>query len=473
MLDQRQHQKRTVIISDLPSVKENAAESYCEIAALFQRKQVDRVIGVGKVIASHAAVFKGEKLFFQTTDALLQHLPEIGFRDECILLKGARVFGFERLADALQQKTHETVLEINLTAVVSNLNFYRSKLNPGVKLMAMVKAFSYGAGSYEIANTLQFNGVDYLAVAYADEGLELRNAGISLPVMVMNPEVDSFAAMIENRLEPEIYSFRILDAFSEAVQNRHGFDGQPLRIHIKLDTGMHRLGFEEKDLELLLQKLEQLPQLEVASVFSHLAGSADSEFDSFTAEQIRKFDAWTALLEEELKVPFLKHLLNSSGIVRHRHAQYNMARLGIGLYGIGESEEQSSLADVSCLKTIISQLRVLEAGETVGYSRKGAVNRRSIIATLPIGYADGFSRKLGNGAGTVRIGGINASTIGNICMDMCMVDVTAIPDVREGDQVVIFENAGDIHTLAQQMGTIPYEVLTAISARVKRVYFQE
>jgi alanine racemase len=473
MLSQNQHKRRTVILSDIPETGKDQAALYLEIAALLNRKQVNRIIGVGEEIAAHAAYFECEKMFFLSTEALISQLPAVHFKDECILLKGARIFGFERVADVLQQKTHETVLEINLNAVIDNLNFYRKQIAPSVKVMAMVKAFSYGSGSFEIANVLQNNGVDYLAVAYADEGIELRQAGISLPIMVMNPEVDSFYGMIENRLEPEIYSFRVLEEFSNAVIKRNGYDGKPLKIHIKLDTGMHRLGFEKTDLEELLNRILSLPQLQVASVFSHLAGSSDPEMDAFTRLQAERFIEWTKFMEQGLNAPFFRHILNSSGIIRQPALQFEMVRLGIGLYGIGAAGEQAGLKAVSSLKTTISQLRKVEAGETIGYNRAGKVNKSSLIATLPIGYADGFPRALGNGNGKVRINGIEASTIGGICMDMCMVDVTHIPNLSEGDPVVIFENAEDIQGLAGTLKTIPYEVLTNISARVKRVYFQE
>jgi alanine racemase len=420
-----------------------------------------------------ANLFDIDKQFYPTTEALIQHLPSLSFKNECILLKGARIFGFERIASVLQKKTHETVLEIQLSAMVHNLNFYRSKLKSGVKTMAMVKAFSYGSGSFEVANMLQFNGVDYLAVAYADEGIELRQAGISLPILVLSPEVDSFPAMIENRLEPEIYSFRMLELYSAAAISRNGFDGQPLRIHIKFDTGMHRLGFEEADIPQLINQLQATPHLDTVAVFSHLAASGDSEHAAFTHEQISRFDRCSKALELGLDKTLIKHLLNSSGITNYYENQYDMVRLGIGLYGIGDENDQDSLLPVSTLLTSISQIRKLNAGETVGYSRKGILNKPSRIATLPIGYADGFLRKLGNGNAKLRVQGIEAPTIGNICMDMCMIDVTNIPSAKEGDQVVIFENAQDIRTMAKWLDTIPYEVLTGISERVKRVYFQE
>ena len=469
----QQHTNRTLILSDILETGKPNEVLYKEVADLIKRKGVTRLIGVGEQLLQVAHYFDIDKQFFPSTESLIQHLPSLAFKNECILLKGARIFGFERIASALQNKSHETVLEIQLSAMVHNLNFYRSKLKSGVKTMAMVKAFSYGSGSFEVANMLQFNGVDYLAVAYADEGIELRQAGISLPILVLSPEVDSFSAMIENRLEPEIYSFRMLELFSAAAIARNGFDGQPIRIHIKFDTGMHRLGFEEADIPQLINQLRATQQLETIAVFSHLAASGDSEHAAFTQEQISRFERYSKALELGLDKTLIKHLLNSSGIAHYHEAQYDMVRLGIGLYGIGESENQDFLLPVSTLLTSISQIRELSAGETVGYSRKGIINKPSRIATLPIGYADGFLRKLGNGNAKLRVHGIEAPTIGGICMDMCMIDVTNIPSAKEGDQVVIFENVQDIHNMAKWLDTIPYEVLTGISERVKRVYFQE
>jgi alanine racemase len=473
MEQQQQHQKRTLILSDILESGKSLEELYSNVAQLVSRKGVSRFIGVGEQMHQFAPLFSGEKLFFPSTESLLAQLGSIGFQNECILLKGARIFGFERIASALQQKTHETVLEIKLSAMVNNLNFFRSKLSPGVKTMAMVKAFSYGSGSFEVANVLQFNGVDYLAVAYADEGIELRNAGISLPILVLSPEVDSFISMIENRLEPEIYSFRMLELFSQAVLARNGFDGQPIKIHIKFDTGMHRLGFEEADIPELIRRLNEIPQLSTAAAFTHLAASGETQHEAFTQDQIRRFTRFTDVLQKGLGKPFLRHVLNSSGISHYPHAQFDMVRLGIGLYGIGDEAEQQHLEAVSKLSTSISQIREVKAGESVGYSRKGQVNQPSRIATLPIGYADGFLRRLGNGRASVRVHGKQAFTIGNICMDMCMIDITHIPEAQEGDSVIIFEHAADIHQLAQWLETIPYEVLTGVSERVKRVYFQD
>lgn len=464
---------RTVILSDILESGLDANVLYTQVGDLLNAQQVTKLIGVGETIASKMQSFKGEKHFFQTTEALLFSLHLLKFQNEAILLKGARIFEFEKIANALQLKTHETVLEINLSNLVHNLNYYKSKLPPKVKMMAMVKAFSYGSGSTEVATALQFSGVDYLAVAYADEGMELRRAGVNLPIMVMNPDAESIIPMIENRLEPEIFSLRILHQFIEALQKRSGFDTEQLNIHIKVDTGMHRLGFEEHDLQELTKQLNLHPQIGIASVFSHLAASSDPEHDGFTQSQIEKFNYFSRVIEAETNKKFLRHILNSSGISRHPNACFDMVRLGIGMYGIGEIEEQTQLLPVGKLSTTISQIRVVNSGETIGYSRKAQVNKSTRIATIPIGYADGFSRKLGQGKFSVLIHGKLAPTIGSICMDMCMIDITNVPKAQEGDKVIIFQSDSEIRLIADILETIPYEVLTSISPRVKRVYFQE
>ena len=465
--------KRTVILSDILESGLNSDLLYNQVAEILNTHQINRLVGVGEIIGEKMKAFKGEKNFFHTTADLINALPILPFQDEAILLKGARIFEFEKAASALQLKTHETVLEINLSNLIHNLNYYKSRLPSSVKMMAMVKAFSYGSGSVEVANVLQFHGADYLAVAYADEGLELRRAGINLPIMVMNPEANSIIPMIENRLEPEIFSFRVLHQFLHALQVRSGFDSDELRIHIKLDTGMHRLGFEEKDLPELIDLLNRNPKIGIASVFSHLAASSELEHDAFTKSQIDKFKHYAAQIEVGTQKKFLKHILNSGGITRHPEAAFDMVRLGIGMYGIGESQEQANLLTVGKLSTMISQIRTIKENESVGYSRKAVMKVTSRIATIPIGYADGFSRKLGHGKFEVNIHGVKAPTVGSICMDMCMIDVTHIPQANEGDQVVIFENSKDIKSFAEALETIPYEVLTNISPRVKRVYFQE
>lgn len=473
LTQQPKNLKRTVILSDILESGMNADRLYHQVAEILNLHQIKKLIGVGEIIGEKMKAFNGEKFFFPSTEALMNTFPVLPFQNEAILLKGARIFEFEKVASALQLKTHETVLEINLSNLIHNLNYYRSKLPPNVKLMAMVKAFSYGSGSVEVANVLQFSGADYLAVAYADEGLELRRAGINLPIMVMSPEAESIIPMIENRLEPEIYSFKVLHQFLHAIKVRNGFDSEELRIHLKLDTGMHRLGFEKKDLPELIELLNQHDQVGVSSVFSHLAASGEAQHDDFTKSQIEKFKQYADQIEKGTKKTFLKHILNSGGITRHPEAAFDMVRLGIGMYGIGELHEQAKLETVGKLSTMISQIRTVEEGESVGYSRKAVMKVTSRIATIPIGYADGFSRKLGHGNFEVKIHGIKAPTVGSICMDMCMIDVTHIPQASEGDKVVIFENAQDIRSMAETLETIPYEVLTNISPRVKRVYFQE
>lgn len=473
---QHQHERHTLILSDILQSGRSEQALYAEVAALLSKKGIHRLIGIGEAICRNRDLFEvPEKNFYTDTASFLQSFSISSFRDETILLKGARAFGFEAISKVLQQKTHETVLEINLNALVHNLNYFRSRLQPGTKLMAMVKALSYGSGSFEIANVLQFHRADYLAVAYADEGIELRKAGITLPIMVMNPEEQSYDAMIQFRLEPEIYSFRVLSLFDEAAQRqrRIGEDIPPLPVHIKLDTGMRRLGFEEADLNELIVRLRNNKQLVVRSVFSHLAGSDEPVHDGFTKQQVDRFAAMSGKLQQHLGVPFLRHILNSAGISRFPDAQFDMVRLGIGMYGIGVTpEEQALLQNVSTLKTTISQIKNVPEGETIGYSRKGKAMRPTQIATVPIGYADGLNRRLSNGQGVLWVNGQAAPIIGNVCMDMCMIDITGI-SAREGDEVIVFGDAASIGRMAKDLGTIPYEVLTNVSARVKRVYFQE
>jgi Alr-MurF fusion protein len=475
---QTQHSKKTVILSDILQSGREPEDLYGEIAGILGDKGIDRIIGIGPGISRQAERFPMEKAFFATTDDFLEHFPFSSFRDESVLLKGARVFEFERISRALQQKSHETILEVNLDAMVHNLNYYRSKLPPGTKTMAMVKAFSYGSGSFEIANLLQFHRVDYLAVAYADEGVELRKAGISLPMMVMDPEEESFDLLLRYDLEPEIYSFRVLEMLENALAANQETNGIPVAIHLKIDTGMHRLGFDPSEAGQLAERLKRSPELQVKSVFSHLAASEDPAEDAFTLGQIKTLKETAARIQEQLGYPVLVHIQNSAGITRFPQTGMEMVRLGIGLYGVGfNEEEQHRLRNVSTLKTAISQIKFVKAGETIGYNRKGIAGKDLVIAILPIGYADGFSRRLGNGKGKVLISGRQAPTIGNISMDTCMVDLTEIfspsSPVREGDEVIVFGDERPITVLAHDMETIPYEVLTGISRRVKRVYFHE
>jgi alanine racemase len=467
---QNQHLKRTLILSDIPEGGMDQEQLYTQVAYLLENKNVDRLIGVGELISKHAGLFNVEKQFFDTTEELLSNLPDIKLSNETILLKGARVYQFERVSKALAQKMHETVLEINLNALENNLNFYKSLLRPKVKTMAIVKAFSYGSGSFEIANLLQFNKVDYLAVAYADEGVALRKAGITIPMMVMNADGMDFDTLIDNKLEPEIYSFRILKDFIEALNHKNQ---EQYPIHIKLDTGMHRLGFMPDELDILWRLLGETKAIHIKSVFSHLVGSEDESLDNFTRHQISQLGEMADKIEEAVGYKSIRHIANTSGISRWPEAQLDMVRLGIGLYGIDHSfGNKSPLSTVTSLKTTISQVKELKPGEAVGYNRKGQLPDGGKIATVKIGYADGYNRKLGNGTGKMLVNGKEVPTIGNICMDMSMLDITGM-EVTEGDEVIVFNDKIRVEDIARQLDTIPYEVLTGISQRVKRVYYYE
>jgi alanine racemase len=465
---QPQNPVKTLILSDiLQSGKEND-ELYREVGALIKAKGVGRFIGIGPALNASRHYFLADSIFFSSTEEFIRAYPSLSFRDEAILLKGARVFGFERITELLEQKRHQTRLEINLQSMVHNLNFFRSLLRPGTRIMGMVKALSYGSGTYEIASLLQYHKVDYLAVAVADEGIALKRAGIQLPMMVMSPEPTSFDAMVRFNLEPELYSLPLLRSFIQfAVQT--GLKQYP--VHLKLDTGMHRLGFSMDEIPGLIEILSTSREIHVRSVFSHLAGSEDPDLDGFTREQIDLFTSLSSQIVRLTGYPVLRHILNSAGIERFPDAQFDMVRLGIGLYGIS-TVNQSKLLQVGTLRSIITQVKDLNPGDTVGYNRRGLIVERSRIAVVPIGYADGLSRKMGNGNGYFLVKGKPAPIVGNICMDMCMINVTGL-DVREGDEVIIFGDGLSVTRLAEQLGTIPYEVLTGISSRVKRVYFQE
>ena len=458
---------KTVILSDILQTGLSAEELYSQVAKLLKQKGIHNVIAIGNQISKHKNIFDSNTQYFETTQAFIDSFKSLDFSQQIILLKGARHFQFEKISALLEKKVHETVFEINLNALVNNLNVYRSKLKPGVKLMGMVKAFSYGAGSYEIAKVLEFNRIDYLTVAYADEGVTLRKAGIKSPIMVMNPEVTSFDTILQNNLEPEIYTFSILEQLIKAC------DGEEVSIHIEVDCGMKRLGFDEAEVDQLISILKQNPNIRVRSVFAHLAASEDKKHDEFTREQISKFKRIAEKVDISFDYPVLKHILNSSGIIRFPEAQFDMVRLGIGLYGVDPSEKiQKQLQQIGTLKTVISQLREIKNYETVGYSRKGKVIVDSKIATVAIGYADGLNRRLGNGKGFMLVNGKHAQIIGSICMDMTMLDVTNI-DCKEGDEVIVFGKEIDINDMADKVGTIPYEILTSISQRVKRVYYYE
>ena len=468
LAQQQQHPKKTVILSDVLQSGQPEAILYKQIADILQQKNLFRFIGIGPGITANAALFTAlpEKYFFNNTEEFIGQLPVLHFHDETILLKGARKFQFENISRALEQKLHETVLEINLNALRNNLKTYSSLLKKDVKLMAMVKAFSYGSGSFEIANLLQHAGADYLAVAYTDEGVELRKAGIRLPIMVMNTDVAGFDNLLRYRLEPEIYSFNILDSFRYYLQQQK-VTHYP--IHIKLDTGMHRLGFLLPDIDPLCQILTGSEQLQVKSVFSHLVGSENPVHDTFTKQQAALFIQMTTQLEKAIGYRFLKHIANTSAIHRHPDLQFDMVRLGIGLYGV---DEKQSLQNVTTLRTTISQIKQIQPGESVGYNRRAVVNKPSTIATVRIGYADGYPRLLGNGKGKMLVNGKLAPVIGNVCMDMTMLDITGIP-AGEGDDVIVFGETLPVSEVAAWADTIAYEMLTNISQRVKRVYYEE
>ena len=440
---------------------------------MFASKGIQKIIGIGKNICNQKELFPDGTRFYTTTNDFIQSIDLSQFKNETILLKGARPFGFERISNLFQKRVHETVLEINLNSIVNNLNYYKSQIQAGTKVMAMVKAFSYGSGSFEIANVLQFNRVDYLAVAYADEGVELRRAGITTPIMVMNPEQQAYDLMIQNNLEPEIYSFKVFELFIKALQ-RNGYSNQKgYPVHLKLDTGMHRLGFEETDLHKLIIQIKNYKLIRVKSVFSHLSTADEPIHRLFTKDQINLFDKMSKKIIDILGGNILRHIVNSAGAIAFPEAQFDMVRLGIGMYGVSSfPEHQAKLQSVSELKTTISQIKQIPAHDSIGYSRLEMPTRDITIATVPIGYADGLRRSLGRRKGYMLINGNKAPIIGNVCMDMCMLDISNI-DAEEGDEVIVFGKGFPIQKFAKLMDTIPYEALTGISPRVKRVYYQE
>ncbi|MBQ0015438.1 MAG: bifunctional UDP-N-acetylmuramoyl-tripeptide:D-alanyl-D-alanine ligase/alanine racemase [Bacteroidales bacterium] len=469
------HTKHTLILSDMVQTGMFETDLYEEVAQLLKLRKVDCLVGIGDALCRNKHLFDVPKSYFYIdTDEFLKKHALSRFNNETVLIKGARVFRFEHIVKMLQRKTHETIMEVDLNALVNNLNYYRSRINSTTKMMAMVKASSYGAGTVEVANVLQYNNVDYLTVAYSDEGVELRRGGVSLPIMVMNPEESSFQDIIQYNLEPDIYSFRIFELFASAA-SLFVKGGKKIPIHIELDTGMHRLGFGYQDLNELSARLSEKDcPLRVQSIFSHLACSEDPAMDDFTRTQIDRFRKWSTELKKSLKDDSVCcHILNSSGITRFPEAQMDMVRLGIGLYGISpEPDVQRHLLSVSKVKTRVSQVKDIPKGDSVGYNRRWIAQCDSRIAIIPIGYADGLSRILGNGVGKVFINGHQAPIIGSICMDMCFVDVTGI-SCAEGTEVVIFGDAKQLVNLADLAGTISYEVLTSVSPRVKRVYYRE
>ena len=470
----RKDRQRVLILSDILQSGIPAKELYTHVARLVERRGLERLIGIGKDIEACSSCFASVSAhcsFFNSTTEFMQSHDFLTLRDSLILLKGARPFHFDAITEALEQKVHETILEVNLGAVVENLNYYRSFLNPATRIICMVKADAYGAGAMEVAKTLQSQEqVGYLAVAVADEGALLRAGGITKNIMVMNPEMTSFNTLFEYNLEPEVYSFRILDALIHAAE-RAGITSMP--IHIKLDTGMHRLGFDPmKDMPALIERLKTQTALIPRSVFSHFVGSDSDNFNDFSAEQYRRYLIGAEVLQGAFSHHILRHICNSAGIEHFPERQMDMVRLGLGLYGINP-RDNSMLHNVSTLKTTILQIHNVPADETVGYSRRGTLTRDSRIAAIPIGYADGWDRLFGRGKAWCMVHGKRAPYVGNICMDVCMIDITDIPQAQEGDQVVLFGAELTPSVLADIADTIPYEVLTSVSSRVKRVYYHE
>jgi len=466
---QKQHKKKTLILSDIFQSGLTNEELYSQVSQLIISNKITRVIGIGDTISQYKNKFINS-LTYKNVAEFKNAFDHLNFENETILIKGARDFHFEEIVSMLEEKTHETVLEINLNAISHNLNFFKSKLAPKTKMMVMVKAFGYGNGGFEIAKLLEHHKVNYLGVAFADEGISLKSAGITVPIMVLNPETTSFEAIIQYHLEPEIYSIKGLKAFLKIAEQKKL---KHFPIHIKIDTGMHRLGFEEEHMSELIQILRGNETVQIKSILSHMATSDDLQHDTFSKMQIALFDQLSSQLQNELNIKPIRHILNTSGITNYPEAQYDMVRLGIGLYGISnDEEEQKELENVGTLKSVISQIRTIESGESVGYGRRFMADKTTRIATIPIGYADGIRRSWGNGVGYVLINGQEATIVGSVCMDMLMVDVTGI-DCKEGNTVIVFGEHPTVSYMAKQLGTIPYEILTGISQRVKRVFFRE
>lgn len=467
---QNQHNNKSIILSDIIQSGEEKNELYRKISELIIKSGVKKVVGIGKNLSLRKNLFSevAEKAFFLNTDDFINSAFINNFNNETILIKGSRKFELEKISEKLMQKKHRTVLEINLSALTNNLNYYKSLLLPGTKIMVMVKAFSYGSGSYEIANLLQEQNVDYLGVAFADEGVALRKAGISMPIIVMNPEQSSFSNIVDFKLEPEIYNFKILREYAKFVKTQPGFVSN---IHIKTDTGMKRLGFCEFETEQLIQELKQYGELRIKSIFSHLAGSDEEIHDDFTESQIEKFKKISTEIIREFDYKITRHILNSSGIERFPGAQFEMVRLGIGLYGFSPNNSEK-LQNVSTLKSTILQIKKVKKGETIGYSRKTLAERDMITAVVPVGYADGLSRALSNGKGKVLINNKFAKIQGNVCMDMFIAEITDIECI-EGDEVIIFGDKYPATEIAEILNTIPYEIITSVSERVKRIYFKD
>ncbi|MBD8349016.1 bifunctional UDP-N-acetylmuramoyl-tripeptide:D-alanyl-D-alanine ligase/alanine racemase [Dysgonomonas sp. HGC4] len=461
--------KRTLILSDILQSGFSDEALYKSVSDLADSASIGRIIGIGHHISDQQKLFANiPHIFFDSTEDFISSGIWNEFHEETILLKGSRHFEFERISELIEQKNHETVLDINLDAILHNFKFHRSRMNPDTKIICMVKADAYGSGSEEVAKILQYHKCDYFAVAIAEEGVVLRKAGIKTPIIVLNPEVSGFNQLFESYLEPEVYNFRILDAFIKEAQRR-GISDFP--IHIKMDTGMHRLGFTEEDIPLLLERLKSQQALKVKSTFSHLAASESWAFDDFTTQQISLFKKLASALQDGLDYTIWRHILNSAGIERFPEEQMDMVRLGISLYGISASG-LDGLRNVCTLKTTILQIKHLKKGETVGYGRRGDLDHDASIATIRIGYADGLSRQFGNRNGHVLVNGHLVPIIGNICMDLSMIEITGL-DIKEGDEVILFGDELSVIDQAKKINTIPYEVLTSVSSRVRRIYFRE
>jgi alanine racemase len=467
--NQKQHLKKTLILSDIFQSGLENEKLYTRVSELIISNKINRIVCIGNVISKFKNKFLNAVSYTSTQD-FIADFENLDFANETILIKGSRQFEFEKIVTLLEEKTHETVLEINLNAISHNLNYYKSKLNSKTKIMVMVKAFGYGSGGFEIAKLLAHHKVDYLGVAFADEGIELRQEGIQLPIMVLNPEMTSFPSIIQYHLEPEIYSIRGLKAFIKIAEQKELIN---YPIHIKINTGMNRLGFDNEIIPELIAILQKNNSIQVKSILSHLAASDDLIQDIFTKKQISDFDTISSKIKTELKIDPIRHISNTSGISNYPEAQFDMVRLGIGLYGVSNDENETrELENVGTLKSIISQIRTLNVGESVGYNRRFMVEKTTKIATIPIGYADGISRAWGNGVGYVLINDKKASIVGSVCMDMLMVDVTEI-NCLEGNEVIIFGKNPSVTTIAKAINTIPYEILTSISGRVKRVFYRE
>lgn len=466
LVNQKNKAKKTLILSDIlqSGMEENKLTD--KVAQLVNGAGIHKFIGVGTVLTKYKSKIESEAYFYSSTEEFLTDFRPDLFNQEVILIKGARAFEFERIVNRLQRKVHGTVMEVDLSALVFNLNYFKGKLKPATKVMIMVKALAYGSGSIEVANVLQYHNVDYLGVAYADEGVELRKHNINTPVLVMNPAEDGFHAMLEFNLEPELYSINILNAFISFL------NGRTWNVHIKLDTGMHRLGFAEADLPELIGILQANPAVRVASIFSHLAGSDEARLDDFSRDQVKRFTQAASLIATGIGYMPMLHVLNTAGILRFPEYQFDMVRLGIGLYGVDPTVEKHALKPVNTLKTLISQIHSVKEGDTIGYGRHGNAINNMRIATLAIGYADGFNRAFSKGVGEVLVNGKRAVVVGNVCMDMTMIDITGI-EAHEGDEVIIFGPGLTVEEVAAKINTIPYEILTNTSERVKRIFVTE